>query len=1290
MPCLKIDMSDESAVVSIRRGDRAGAAREIQSFIIRNPNVFGGADIYNLDFGTPIVRAGILAAVLTGLVDQEGHQAVRRYVVVTPPGIDQAEAFETVWTQFVESFEVLAKRALEPREADALKARTNVVVAADRRHGSVLDVIADQDERAVIIVIEAANYRDDAIEPYIAPGAVTPLQPEDVWAPQLHALAATATGMAKERAVYVALDTNTLSPRRQAMSELLWAIDGCGVMGSSSDDDPESILAAQVDQWDAWIREGRLGQALQAVEALPPSLDSQKAYLRIQLLYRSGHLEQGLQAIRERLKPGEAPDASSRVKLARIAQDANASRLSAELLTPIIEALDGREDLESALATSRDGGLTDIEDRVASRLETLFPGSVSVQQRKFRQLVRDRDYAGAAKFARDTLADERGAAFYAALARHLSGQGVPDYYALIEEAGRDAALAEGYRMAAANDALARKLLFHAFELVTPLPTTSEEFARGERLLLKTLEALLLASGKDGQWPVPRERFQAAVLSLIERLAADPDNRALRVGLVELMQPAVAGTTGLALMAMLVLQLASRPIELREGGAPGRARMDWLMERKAFLKAGFAWMKAEEPVVIGRCVLPAALMTEPADEVVSAITSYLTYAPPGAFDDTSAMINWLAFGASVAPHSSDPDYDLRLIRLVAGKLASAGDVQQARDLAEQALMNSKGSARRRRLGWFAMADVYTRGGNAIEGLMAIACTLAADNSGDEEEIYQEVVGVARLLRDCGLHDQARVAIGKARTLLDRMKLRDRYGHQLDTFELQLRQASLTSVDDQAQALTDLLVDVVANGRDVLRHRDLTAPSAALLGQLIRTARLRGLPVPKDADETFDALRRHAKGAFGEIVATMSAARPTVEELFAVVRGLGPARYSDDVGFDMRNLAIVAGRALGGDDLLGNAEGLAFVLELLADRGVALPGWDEAAVPAPAPQTVGEIAEIARALSRTGVSIVQAGFDEDGRLVHLATTNGEIGTPVREPNDVILEERMKRWATEFPYAYGIDESTANLFYTTTADLRISALPEGPVIVAADASFQAFPPNLLFVDGTFAGRARPMGATPSLAWLGRAHEARFIGDGRFCAWISTAIGGDSQTLAMIAERLQPTFDEYEFTVDNGAVLPKTFAGATLAVVTAHGGVHPEGRYFHVVADEGALRVTANDLANALRNIGVVVLFVCSGGRADKHPAANTTLGLAKQIVDRGCSAVIASPWPLDARVPSHWLPTFLHHLQKGATLMDANFAANRVVDAAFAHDPARGLAMTVYGNPLLTFAQSSPIAP
>jgi CHAT domain len=107
---------------------------------------------------------------------------------------------------------------------------------------------------------------------------------------------------------------------------------------------------------------------------------------------------------------------------------------------------------------------------------------------------------------------------------------------------------------------------------------------------------------------------------------------------------------------------------------------------------------------------------------------------------------------------------------------------------------------------------------------------------------------------------------------------------------------------------------------------------------------------------------------------------------------------------------------------------------------------------------------------------------------------------------------------------------------------------------------------------------------------------------------------------------------------------------------------------------------LAGALRNVDVVILFVCSGGRTDKHPPANTTVGLAKQILDRGCQAVIASPWPLDTRVPSHWLPAFLERWDNGRSLIEANFEANGIVDRNFAQDPARGLAMTVFGNPSL----------
>jgi hypothetical protein len=108
---------------------------------------------------------------------------------------------------------------------------------------------------------------------------------------------------------------------------------------------------------------------------------------------------------------------------------------------------------------------------------------------------------------------------------------------------------------------------------------------------------------------------------------------------------------------------------------------------------------------------------------------------------------------------------------------------------------------------------------------------------------------------------------------------------------------------------------------------------------------------------------------------------------------------------------------------------------------------------------------------------------------------------------------------------------------------------------------------------------------------------------------------------------------------------------------------------------------LSGALANVGAVVLFVCSGGRVDEHPGASTTVGLVKQLLDRGCHAVIAPPWPLDASVPPRWLPTFLEFWTSGAPVIDACFEANEAVRQQLSDDPGKDLAMTVFGDPLLS---------
>ena len=244
----------------------------------------------------------------------------------------------------------------------------------------------------------------------------------------------------------------------------------------------------------------------------------------------------------------------------------------------------------------------------------------------------------------------------------------------------------------------------------------------------------------------------------------------------------------------------------------------------------------------------------------------------------------------------------------------------------------------------------------------------------------------------------------------------------------------------------------------------------------------------------------------------------------------------------------------------------------------------------------------------------------------------GCAIQEDHALVSQSEFEDWNRHHPYIYGIDEETPNLFHLTTEALRWSSFPAGPTVVIADVQYQAFPVNLIRVDDSFAGRIAPVATAPSLAWLTAARASGPIGDGRRVAWISEA-DVTGKTLSMLVSRLQPDLEANGFEVDTSPHIPSRFKGASVAVIAAHGGVHPEGRYFQSISDEGRLRTTGDDLAEALRNIDVVILFVCSAGRADRHPTANTSLGLAKRILDRGSRSVIASPWRLDYQIVGRW---------------------------------------------------------
>jgi hypothetical protein len=1151
----------------------------------------------------------------------------------------------------------------------------------DLRIQSLLTIIRNAEPQSVVIVREAAEYRAEGVSPFTNNEASLPTLPEDLWVPHLHALAKAVMQVIEATGVSVVLDTGRLPPYRKQLRELLESVEGCGVLGARIDDAPFAVLASRVDQWDAWLSAGRLGAVLKDIDSLPAALNADKPFLRIQLLHRAGLHGQALAAIEDELQISADASPFSSVKLARIAADAGSSVLAARLLRPAIDDLTSREGLQLALATAADINNSELWDQVAARLQAMFPDSPSLSRHRAAALISSRNYRDAATALANVPGSEELSNLYKLLAECLTEDGVPNYVSALEQVtSLKPHQSTRARAMCVQDALSRGLLVHAFTLANAGETSEDLARRTVAQLIEVTERLFLSRDSTGNTAVGLEDIKLAVINIVKYLSRNPADSEIRMRLADLLSIQVSGSIGLALIAEATLDLTQREISLRDKEVSRGFSPEELLARRPFLTAAFAWLAAEAPVVLGRVVLPEELLTEPAEEIVPAIMQLVEYFGRKLDDDSDVknLMNWVMLGTAIVPHTSDRDQDIAMIQVAASRFVRVGRVQIARDWAQQVLEQSGTTARRNRLSWFAVADIYHRLGNTLESFIALACGFASDGEVGKQHVLNETTDLVRLLRDLRLMDLARQALKTGHELVHRLGLGEQHRLRLETHELQLVMLEFLSKPVRSrEELHQLLEEIAVNGRAVLAGGDDPGPAAMMLGQLLPTAANMGVNPEPNVTETLETLLEAADPTTASLVKAMSAHHPTAAQVLAVLKNLETARYSEDVAFDVFTVVLMARRLLAGKEVAADPEIAAFAIELLADRAIAAPGWESTAAPVPAPTAVGEPWTIARAVSLDGVSVVILGLDADSRLVRVAATAGQLQNIARENESIFSSARLHSWAKEFPYRYGVDENTLNLFYTSTEGLGLSDLPEGRVLFVTDAKLQLLPPNLLRVDGQFAGQSRPVAAAPSLSWLAAARQRAIGGNGRLSAWIPRGDGG--QTLDMIADRLGPTFEEHGFDIDRSSTLPEGLAGSEFAVIAAHGSIVPEGRYFQLISDDAARRIAASDLAGELRNIGVVILFVCSGGRADKHPSSNTIVGLAKQLLDRGCSAVVASPWPLDARVTYHWLPEFLKAWGGGAPLIDANFAANKAVALGLGDDLARCLAMSVYGDPL-----------
>lgn len=1251
-------------------------------FYKRNGLSWAAGDLFLVGRSRTMERLGEVAAILRMFSNQKKQPVIKQITVVLPPSSqDGVELLTQLTVSFGDAIARIQGRPLAPDKLDAAFAVVRCVRAANLEMNTILELIQHSEKNCAFLISEAALYRADDVSLTMP---VSPL-PEDTWVPNLHLLAERAVKAGTDTECYIVLDAGEFKPARVANVDLLCAVEHCGVATAEASGPSVLQLAAQAEHWQELITSGNLDKAISEIETTDDLSVKQKAFMRLQMFSLAGQSNEVRSALEAEPMLSENLSAESALQIAMIAESANENKIAAALLATAIPMLRSQELLETSMTLAERLRKADLVAAGEVGLSTFFPNSKSLRHRRAQAMMRERRYDEASRLLaqENTLEATERAAVYAILNSHLTENEGIDIGAVIEQISTTypAWIAEVRRICASHlEAIGERGAGLALLLdVEGSETPIDHKSAWEIIGLVERGRLLLDPEIDD------ETVTIAIERVIEVLSHRPTDGHARLRLTHLLSPQVLGTSATPIMALVVMSLIKRginpiavqPIDQRPKSCP-------LETLPSIIRQVMKWLSADGPsLVLGQRIFPPEQLDTSADEVMAGLAKMIEHIGQKIDDegDVKTLEMCIAVAAAIAPHCSDPHQDLIVLRLAAGALALSGRVQKARDYAEQGLVMAGESPHRQRLAWFAFADIYARLGNFTESLIGMACSLAAHDHATWDQVWYESLLFLRLFRDLNLIELSRPLLDPARQALTQMGAEAMYSYRLETIELQIR---LYEYDRLAKTdpkhLNDIIEDVVKNVQKVIEAGDEAAPAAMLLASLLRIAESQGVMHLAAKSLLASALERVGPQA-RVLIESAGANQPTIDQVVALASQMESARHAEDIGYDVRNLVVVSRRLLA-SSAARDATVAIYATELLADQAMTLPGengegerlFDKASGPA----------EATCSLANENLAVVTLGLSGDG-LVMVTVADGVLGTAVSESTSTFAPGKLAAWTQLYPYGYK-DTTDINDFYTSTVQLGLSGLPNRAVIIAST-DLQAFPPNLFQIDHNLAGREHRLATAPSLNWLKAVRANIKPRDGRILAWIPDAQPNEGlPTLAIIAERLRESFDRHAVTLTTGPRLPDNLAGADLVIVAAHGGVAEDKRFFRVVADDVGQIIASSAVSGSLADVGVVVLFVCSGGRLDKHPGASTTVGLVKELLNKGVSAVIAPPWPLNASVPPYWLPAFLRAWDAGAPVIDACYEANQEVKDRLGDDPAKFLAMSVYGDPLSAKSQQS----
>lgn len=951
--------------------------------------------------------------------------------------------------------------------------------------------------------------------------------------------------------------------------------------------------------------------------------------------------------------------------------DAGASKQAADLFSEFIDQIPSPKLLEEALRIGQQLGVSELETRVSNRLESLASDSTVLAEYQIKMAVARHEYDSAARISALNAELSSQADFFRILHDSFQKDDV-DYESVIDlVATCNSSWTNWGKRACLKHALSKRKSKWVLEYCLRLASFNTSFYFYS---LEALEQLLQDRYTDGALSEDLWLAQKTLLSISKFLSFHPRQVSLRIRLFRVLSPETSGYLGLALLKTALMEAATWNVSVTKKEQVKPYPLDELLARKSELNKAFDWLDEQSPCMLGRISLPDTLVIEPCAEIVAAIAEFISN-PINTLEtelDVKSLENWMLLGCALAPHSSDPDADILLLRLTAGRLNLLGQCQQARNLAEQALIVSQTSGARMRKAWATVADIYQSQGNDLDTMIALLCTFTAEGAVHDDELAFELYVYMRLLRDMCEFDSASIILQHLKTIGGN-SLIDSQRYRVSQLQLDFINC-LSNIAEEPEKLEQLLSRAVQLAETVLDENDHTGPIASILGQLIKHSMNYGLNVPDDTHRTFEKLLSNMSTAEQTRLRVICAFDPNINDLVDIISQSDKPMYADDAAYDNASPGIAARQLLTLDQTFQDPPTVALAMELLCERSISDPDSD---MNKPLDSSTATSAlSIAESLARNGINVLFAAVDAVDRVTTLMVTDDGVKAE-RHSSETFSMPGLRQWSKSFPYAYAQESGDNNVFFNSTDKLKLSKIPDGPTVMFLDARIQCVPPNIFRVEDDFVGQEIPVASAPSVSWLVATEGSKQYRSLLRVVWIPTDLTSFAP-LSALANSVKGRLDSYGINLITDRRIPDSLANAELVIVGAHGGISPDRQFFQTVADDDSNSVPFRIIHNSLTNVGTVILFVCSAGRVDRHPSANSTVGLVKQLLNSGCRSVLASPWPLEIAVAKHWLDKFLDEWDSGATIVQANFLANAHVKATFSADLRHCLAMNLYGSP------------